>query len=127
MAVRYEKTDVQSAKVVRAGVGLLALVAVFFALMWMLQGVLLRSEQSAQVPPHPMASTLARTEPPLPRLQPNPRADLLAFRAEEDAVLKTYGWVDKGRGIVRVPIDRAMEILAQRGLPARAAAAGEAR
>jgi hypothetical protein len=127
MAVRYEKTDVQSAKVVRALVGLLALVAAFFALMWMLQGVLLRFAQDAQVLPHPMASTLARTEPPLPRLQPNPRADLLAFRAEEDAVLQTYGWVDKGRGIVRVPIDRAMEILAQRGLPARSAAAGEAR
>jgi hypothetical protein len=127
MAVRYEKTDVQSAKVVRAGVGLLAVVAVFFALMWMLQGVLLRFEQNAQVPPHPLASTLARSEPPLPRLQPNPRADLLALRAEEDAVLKTYAWVDKGRGIVRVPIERAIEILAQRGLPARAAAAGEAR
>lgn len=127
MAVRYEKTDVQSAKVVRAAVGLLALVAVFFALMWMLQGVLLRSEQAAQVAPHPMASTLARTEPPLPRLQPNPRADLLALRAEEDAVLRTYAWVDKGRGIVRVPIERAMEILAQRGVPARATAAGEAR
>lgn len=127
MAVQYEKTDVQSAKVVRAGVGLLAIVAVFFALMWMLQGVLLRFEQNAQVPPHPLASTLARSEPPLPRLQPNPRADLLAFRAEEDAVLQTYAWVDKGRGIVRVPIERAMEILAQRGLPARAATAGEAR
>jgi hypothetical protein len=127
MAVRYEKTDVQSAKVVRAGVGLLAVVAVFFALMWMLQGVLLRFEQNAQVPPHPLASTLARSEPPLPRLQPNPRADLLALRAEEDAVLKTYAWVDKGRGIVRVPIERAIEVLAQRGLPARTGAAGEAR
>jgi hypothetical protein len=127
MAVRYEKADVQSAKVVRAGVGLLAAVAVFFALMWMLQGVMLRSEQSAQVPRHPLASTLARTEPPLPRLQTNPRADLLALRAEEDAVLQTYAWVDKTRGVVRVPIERAMEILAQRGLPARAAAAGEAR
>jgi hypothetical protein len=127
MAVRYEKSDVQSAKVVRAGVGILALLAVFFALMWMLQGVLLRFEQNAQVPPHPLASTLARTEPPLPRLQPNPRADLLALRAKEEAVLETYAWVDKGRGTVRVPIERAMELLAQRGLPARAAAPGEAR
>ncbi len=124
MAVRYEKSDVQIAKVVRAGVGLIGIVAVFFVLMWMLQSVLLRFEQGAQAPRHPLASTLARTEPPLPRLQPNPRADLLALRAEEDSVLQTYGWVDKGRGIVRVPIERAMEIVAQRGLPARAAAGG---
>jgi hypothetical protein len=127
MAVRYEKSDVHSAKVVRAGVGILVVLAVFFALMWMLQGVLLRFEQNAQVPPHPLASTLARTEPPLPRLQPNPRADLLALRAQEEAVLETYAWIDKGRGTVRVPIERAMELLAQRGLPARAAAPGEAR
>jgi len=127
MAVRYEKSDVQVAKIVRAGAGLLGIVAVSFALMWMLQSVLLRFEQGAQAPRHPLASTQARTEPPLPRLQPNPRADLLALRAEEDAVLKTYAWVDKGRGVVRVPIDRAMEIVARRGLPARAAAGGEAR
>jgi len=127
MAVRYEKSDVQSAKVVRAGVGILAIVVVFFALMWMLQGVLLRFEQNAQVPRHPLAETLARTEPPLPRLQPNPRADLDALRAQEKAVLETYGWIDKGRGIVRIPIEQAIEILARRGLPARAVAAGEAR
>jgi hypothetical protein len=127
MAVRYEKSDVQVAKVVRAGVGLIATVVVFFALMWMLEGVLLRFVGMAQSPRHPLATTLARTEPPAPRLQPDPRAELLAQRAREDAVLQTYGWIDKSRGTVRVPIERAIEILAQRGLPARAAAPGEAR
>jgi len=127
MAVRYEKSDVQVAKVVRAGVGLIAAVVVFFALVWMLQGVLLRFVGMSQSPRHPLATTLARTEPPAPRLQPDPRADLLAQRAKEDAVLKTYGWIDKSRGIVRVPIERAIEILADRGLPARAVVPGEAR
>ena len=127
MAVRYETSDVQVAKVVRAGVGLIAIVAVFFALMWMFEGVLLRSVDTAEAPRHPLASTLARTEPPAPRLQPDPRADLLALRAQEDAVLNNYAWVDKSRGMVRVPIDRAMQILAERGLPARAVSAGETR
>jgi hypothetical protein len=127
MAVRYETSDVQVARVVRAGVGLIAIVAVFFALMWMFEGVLLRSVDTAEAPRHPLASTPARTEPPIPRLQPDPRADLLALRAQEDAVLNNYAWVDKGRGIVRVPIERAMQILAERGLPARAVPAGEAR
>jgi len=127
MEVRYEKSDVQVAKVVRAGVGLVAVLVVFFGLVWMLEGVLLRFVGMSQSPRHPLATTLARTEPPAPRLQPDPRADLLAQRAKEDAVLKTYGWVDKGRGVVRVPIERAIEILAERGLPARAAAPGEGR
>lgn len=127
MAVRYEKSDVQVGKVVRAGIGLIVVTAVFFALIWMLQGVLLRFVKSAEAPRHPMATTLARTEPPAPRLQPDPRADLLKQRAKEESVLQTYGWVDKSRGVVRVPIDRAIEILAERGLPSRTAAAGEAR
>jgi len=127
MAVRYEKSDVEVARVVRAGVALIAIVVFFFALMWMLQGVLLRLVGLDQAPRHPLATSLARTEPPAPRLQPDPRADLLALRAQEDAVLQTYAWVDKSRGVVRVPIERAMEILAERGMPARAGAPGETR
>jgi hypothetical protein len=45
---------------------------------------------------------------------------LKALRATEDAVLTTYGWVDKSKGIVHIPIDRAMDLLLQRGLPTRA-------
>jgi len=38
--------------------------------------------------------------------------------AQEDAekALNTYAWVDKNKGVVRIPIDRAMELIAQRGL-----------
>ena len=59
--------------------------------------------------------------PPEPRLQTNPRADLRDLRAHEDLVLGTYGWVDKPAGVVRIPIDEAMKITLQRGLPVRAA------
>jgi hypothetical protein len=41
------------------------------------------------------------------------------MRAAEDAALDSYGWVDKDAGIVRIPVDRAMEILAKKGLPSR--------
>lgn len=54
---------------------------------------------------------------PMPRLQVNGAANLAALRAAEDADLRSYGWVDRNSGIVRVPIDRAMELLLQRGLP----------
>ena len=46
--------------------------------------------------------------PPEPRLQNHPREDLLALRRAEDAVLNSYGWVDRTAGIVRIPIDQAI-------------------
>jgi hypothetical protein len=56
---------------------------------------------------------------PAPRLQTNAPADLEDFRAAEDATLNSYGWLDRKAGIIRIPIERAMELIAQRGLPTR--------
>jgi hypothetical protein len=61
----------------------------------------------------------ARRLPPEPRLQQAPITDLHEMRAAEDKILNSYGWIDQQHGIVRVPIDRAIDLLAQRGLPSR--------
>jgi hypothetical protein len=61
----------------------------------------------------------ARQLPPEPRLEETPATDLKEMRAAEDQVLTNYSWLDKDNGIVRLPIDRAMELIAQRGLPTR--------
>ncbi|MCL6508251.1 MAG: hypothetical protein K6T59_14635, partial [Bryobacteraceae bacterium] len=65
--------------------------------------------------------------PPAPRLQVDPATDLENLRKAEAAVLNSYGWVDRKAGIVRIPIDRAMEVLAERGLPARSRPEAEQR
>ena len=57
--------------------------------------------------------------PPEPRLEVTPITDLEAMRAAEDQVLNSYAWIDKAHGVVRIPIDLAIDLLAQRGLPAR--------
>jgi len=57
--------------------------------------------------------------PPEPRLQVNAPEDLKRMREEEDALLNSYGWVDRQNGIVRIPIDRAIDLVARRGLPPR--------
>jgi hypothetical protein len=54
---------------------------------------------------------------PEPRLQVAPEVDLAALRAREEAELNSYGWIDRKAGIVRIPIARAVELIAQRGLP----------
>jgi hypothetical protein len=50
-----------------------------------------------------------------PRLSSSPRVDIDAYRAEKRAQLESYRWIDRDRGIVAIPIARAMELLAQRG------------
>ena len=61
----------------------------------------------------------ARQLPPEPRLEETPASDLQEMRAAEEQVLHNYAWLDQENGIVRLPIDRAMELIVQRGLPAR--------
>lgn len=55
--------------------------------------------------------------PRYPVLQVAPARDLEEFRAREEATLNSYGWIDRTSGVVRIPIERAMELLVQRGLP----------
>lgn len=56
---------------------------------------------------------------PEPRLQTSPAADLERFRATEETLLHGYGWIDRPAGIIHIPIERAMDLIAQRGLPIR--------
>jgi len=55
--------------------------------------------------------------PPEPRIEVAPYEQLQQLRAKEDHVLNTYAWVNKQAGVVRVPIDRAIDLLAAKGLP----------
>ena len=56
---------------------------------------------------------------PQPRLETNETTEINAFRLQEEQTLNSYGWVDQQAGIMRIPINRAMELTAQRGLPTR--------
>jgi len=70
-------------------------------------------------PEFPLAATQERRVPPEPRLQTNPREDLRELRDAEQETLTTYGWVDRNAGVVRIPIDDAIRLTLQRGLPSR--------
>jgi hypothetical protein len=55
---------------------------------------------------------------PTPRLQTDDgNEDLAELHAREDLLLNNYSWVDRSKGVVRIPIERAMELVAQQGLP----------
>lgn len=80
-------------------------------------------EAAKDAPPSPLVDRTQPRLPPEPRLQTAPEADLAAMRAEEKQRLESYGWVDESAGIARVPIEAAMTLLLQRGVPARPAPA----
>src|SRR5579872_1131753 len=63
---------------------------------------------------------------PSPQLEIDERGQLDQIRIDEAQTLSTYDWVDQKAGTVRIPIDRAMDLIAQRGLPVRSQAASQA-
>ena len=65
--------------------------------------------------------TIATSLPafPGPRLQVAPEDDLAKLRAEDQRQLTQYGWIDKKAGVIRLPMDRAIDLIVQRGLPYR--------
>jgi hypothetical protein len=52
--------------------------------------------------------------PPEPRLQVDPRAEFQEYLLEQRRILSTYGWISREQGTVRIPIDRAMELISER-------------
>jgi len=77
----------------------------------------------SEMPPNPMAETATQQFPPAPRLEEHPAIEMQELNAQEDKILSTYGWTDKPLGIVRIPIDQAMELQLKRGFPLKKEAA----
>ena len=115
--VRFEPSDVDASSLLKYGFWLVVTTAVVVVLLWRLYFVFVAQEASRQPPPPVMKVDPEAMTVPLPNLQAFPAQDLAAFRAREDSVLHSYGWVDKEAGVVRIPIEEAMRILAERGLP----------
>jgi hypothetical protein len=57
--------------------------------------------------------------PPEPRLQSNTAIDMARWQEIENNLVSSYGWIDAPKGRVRIPVSRAIELVAQEGLPAR--------
>lgn len=117
-AVGHETSDVSISAIVKFGAGLAIVAVVVHVLLW---GLLRSFETSAKERDRPVPAMVAaslRRTPREPRLEPNPLAPRIAAQAREDALLSSYGWADRGAGVARIPIDRAMDLLVARGLPA---------
>ena len=116
--VRFEKRDINERSAFWFGFWILVVMVVVALLMKPLYGLLAARETAAQAPAaYVLPTEPGALEPSGPRLQATPELELAAFRAQEDAILESYAWVDKERGIVRIPVTEAMRLVAERGLP----------
>jgi hypothetical protein len=117
--VHHETSDVNFKAILTFGIGLTVAAALIHLLLWLLFMYFQNREAGTGVRLFPLAAEQQNRLPPEPRLQTNPRQELSELRAGEEAILNTYGWVDKTAGVVRLPIDEAMRLTIERGLPTR--------
>lgn len=119
----YEKTDASPRGLLYFALIMAAiLAATSLSLIW-----LFKYFQKAESPASYIAAPFAGAQPlpPPPRIQADPGAEMQSYWQSQQNLLNTYGWIDRQNGIVRMPIDRAMALLLERGLPTRSASAPE--
>jgi len=123
--VSHETRDVNVFQISAFGIGLLLACIVTVFAMWVMFRFLFARED-AKNSNNPAAAMMSQrqTEPPKPNLQAEPKLELKDLRGNEDTMLHSYGWVDSSKGIVRIPIDQAIDIVAQKGLPSKPSPAG---
>jgi hypothetical protein len=117
---KYEHTDIDVSVGYKFGlwlaVSMLISIGIVTGVFYFFEG----REKAANViaQKYPLAAGLPK-EPPTPHLQTQPFKDIYTLRQAEAEKLSSYGWVDKEGGVARLPIDRAMEVMLQKGFPAR--------
>jgi hypothetical protein len=119
----FEHTDINCRGTFLTGVAVLVGLWVFTGLLYFYFAFL--SHYRAEMSRPPLAIEEHGTRlPPEPRLQQSPPRDYQAYLKSEEGKLDHYFWVDKAKGQVAIPIGRAMQILAQKGIPPQKAPPG---
>jgi hypothetical protein len=121
--VGHEENTVQLKPVILFAIILVLVSAFSFAGVWFMLDFLEKNQAKHDTQLSPLADP--NPLPPAPRLQVSSGQDLKHTRQTEDAILSTYHWVDKEAGVVGMPVEQAIKLLAERGLPTRSNGAKE--
>jgi hypothetical protein len=117
----HEHTDANVWMIVQFAIWLVASAIIVHLLMWGMFDWFVASRDKAQPRlEYPMANDPGLRLPAEPRLQRFPATDLYDFRLRERAELDSYGYIDRNAGTVHIPIEEAMRLTVERGLPSRA-------
>ena len=110
----HERQDVNIRWMAYCGIALVVLLVGSAVLMLWLFDIFDIEPQRVDTPTRTAESQLL---PPGPRLQASPVQDMRKMLATERRLLDHYAWVDPSAGVVRIPIERAMEWVVTQGLP----------
>jgi len=131
----FERKDISMNGVVVFLIGLAAMIVISYFVVDVFYHVLEKHFEAEQAPISPLVTNAQRDTRrippqygqdyakylqesfPAPQLETDERTQLNEVRRREEDILSTYDYVDKNAGTVRIPIDRAMDLLAQKGLP----------
>lgn len=117
-SVEFDR-EIQYFQLIWLGVGLLVIAIVSAVLVFfMLKGFVSWRAATEEAPPPVMAPPPVETGP---QLLARPEHELAEIRRQEKEWLESYGWLDPKSGVAHIPIERAMQMVTQRGLPTRAA------
>ena len=122
----YEHTDAHVWIIVKFLMWLVVSAVVIHVGIGFLYQMLIERSKVVGEQPYPLATSTVEQLPPAPRLQQFPRNERYDFQLGEQELLETYGWMNKGAGVVHIPIEEAMRLTVQRGLPSRTPEAGQA-
>jgi hypothetical protein len=113
---KHEDRDVNVRRLLQLGAGLCGTVVLSLLAM----GLLFRFYDVHESRGPALSPMAVRPDiPPKPRLEVYEHVDLEHKLQADQNVLNSYGWVDRKAGVVRIPIGRAIQLMAERGLPAR--------
>jgi len=115
--VSHEKTDAAVRPIFFVTIALAFAVGIVGVLVYGVFGYL-ASTRATEDRRAPLANVDPQI-PPAPHIEDHPERELQTLRTQEDKTLTTYGWVNKETGVVRVPLDRAIELQLRRGFPVR--------
>ena len=135
----YERSDIGVSGIIYFLVGLAVFGVIIHFLVAGLYRVLEKRSDAQQSPVSPLITSAPKDTRhlnadyrdylkqnfPSPQLEVDERGQLDSIRLNEEQTLSTYDWVDQKAGTVRIPIDRAMDLIAQHGLPVRNQEAAE--
>ena len=123
LAAGYEHSDMNSAVVASAAVGLVVMLGVVLLAVTLLGQAMAGIPFSISRPADLINGLQGAAAPtlPAPALEAQSGQTVDPYRANEQNKLNSYGWVERSGGVIRIPIDRAMDLTAERGLPSRAA------
>jgi magnesium-transporting ATPase (P-type) len=109
---RPEREAVNVSSLKRFLLAAIVIIAVIQVGVWWLYQYFRNQDQRRDV-----RRTLVEVRPPIPpgpRLQVNPQADFQEYLRNQQETLKSYGWVSRAEGKVRIPINVAMELVVEK-------------